>query len=586
MAETLYSIRGRDLYRVNASDASTTRIGRLQRSFTNNRHVIGLTEHDDELYALVRVVDPTDFCELWKIDVADISASKVGAFQTSFGDTVGGLFSLNNILYAIGENRTPLGPLIEGIYIVNLTDVSSSRLVGSLPLAFNGYVTFVHNGAVYGIGLEPDRFGRGRALDLWSINTSTPSASTRLGGLPLGLTHAYGATSHNGVAYVMGQDSDPNSFGPNIYELWTVDVTNTSAGSKVGRIRNNLEGLASHDPDPTPDPPSTPTGLNAQAGNALVNLSWNAVTGATAYGIQRATSSSGPWTTLSDVTTNAARITGLTNGTTYYFRVRAENSGGNSAWTSPVSVTPVEPPRAPSTPTGLQGEPGDEEAVLSWNAVTGALRYGVQQRRGTSGNWTTLADARVNSVGITGLTNDQVYQFRVRAENDAGNSAWTSPVSVTPEADEVVRPPIVIVDPPIIIPPPQEPPPNPGQLMATAGFAQVSLTWVEAPRADSYNVRYRRLGDIEWTTLTEIPNEAAVISGLINGTEYEFAVRAVNVFGVSGWTLTVRATPMGHTAVPGAVQNFITIGQNGQVELNWDALPTADHYEVRYREVP
>ncbi|HWD91725.1 MAG TPA: chitobiase/beta-hexosaminidase C-terminal domain-containing protein, partial [Verrucomicrobiae bacterium] len=73
---------------------------------------------------------------------------------------------------------------------------------------------------------------------------------------------------------------------------------------------------------------SAPTGLSAIAGNALVNLSWNASPGATNYNVKRATASGGTYTTIASVAGTSFTDNGLANGTTYYYSVSAVYSPG------------------------------------------------------------------------------------------------------------------------------------------------------------------------------------------------------------------------------------------------------------------
>src|SRR5262249_55790130 len=79
----------------------------------------------------------------------------------------------------------------------------------------------------------------------------------------------------------------------------------------------------------------------ATAGNAQVQLSWNASTGATGYNVKRATTSGGPYTTVATVTSTSFTNTGLTNGTTFFYVVSATNANGESANSSQVSATPL-----------------------------------------------------------------------------------------------------------------------------------------------------------------------------------------------------------------------------------------------------
>ncbi|TSA16360.1 hypothetical protein D4R75_13585, partial [bacterium] len=96
--------------------------------------------------------------------------------------------------------------------------------------------------------------------------------------------------------------------------------------------------------------PATPQNLLATSGNGQVTLKWNKVpdTDLKRYRIYRGTAS--PANTLIDSTSagnpndTTRTITGLTNGTTYYFRVTAVDSAGNeSAYSNEISATPSSP---------------------------------------------------------------------------------------------------------------------------------------------------------------------------------------------------------------------------------------------------
>ncbi len=90
-----------------------------------------------------------------------------------------------------------------------------------------------------------------------------------------------------------------------------------------------------------PTVPAVPTGLTATAGDGSVSLSWSASSGADSYIVQRAQTSGGPYTTIAaNVTTTSYADSGLTNGTTYYYVIRASNSAGTSADSAQTSATP------------------------------------------------------------------------------------------------------------------------------------------------------------------------------------------------------------------------------------------------------
>src|SRR5208337_2145349 len=96
-------------------------------------------------------------------------------------------------------------------------------------------------------------------------------------------------------------------------------------------------------------PPSTPTGLTAAAAGAQsTSVAWNTAGGASSYTLDRATSSGGPWTQIYSGATAQYADSGLQSGTTYYYKVSASDDGGNSAFSSAVSVLTI-----PATPAGL-----------------------------------------------------------------------------------------------------------------------------------------------------------------------------------------------------------------------------------------
>lgn len=83
--------------------------------------------------------------------------------------------------------------------------------------------------------------------------------------------------------------------------------------------------------------------LNAIAGNSQVTLNWAAVPGATSYNVYQGNAvgaeSATPVKTL--VTGTSVAITGLTNGSTYYFKITAVNAQGMSALSNEVSAKPT-----------------------------------------------------------------------------------------------------------------------------------------------------------------------------------------------------------------------------------------------------
>jgi hypothetical protein len=93
-------------------------------------------------------------------------------------------------------------------------------------------------------------------------------------------------------------------------------------------------------------PPAPPTGLGATAGNASVALAWNANTepDLAGYRVYRSTSSGGGYSDIGGglISGTSFDDTGLTNGTTYYYVVRAQDTSGNvSGDSNEANATPA-----------------------------------------------------------------------------------------------------------------------------------------------------------------------------------------------------------------------------------------------------
>ncbi|WP_338542738.1 hypothetical protein [Paenibacillus tundrae] len=94
----------------------------------------------------------------------------------------------------------------------------------------------------------------------------------------------------------------------------------------------------------TPDV-QAPADLVANAADGKIDLTWSAVPEATSYAIKRATTSGGPYQTVTDsVYDTKYTDTTVTNGVTYYYVVTANVNGIESEYSNEASATPTETP--------------------------------------------------------------------------------------------------------------------------------------------------------------------------------------------------------------------------------------------------
>ena len=149
--------------------------------------------------------------------------------------------------------------------------------------------------------------------------------------------------------------------------------------------------------------PAAPTGLTATAGNAQVSLAWSASSGATSYNLYRATSAGAEALYKSGLTATTYADTGLTNGTTYYYKVAAVNSAGTSGLSAEASATPSS---GGGTVTQLLGNPGFENGSSSpapWVVSSGVIDSSTSQAA-HGGSWKAWMD------GYGSAHTDSLYQ--------------------------------------------------------------------------------------------------------------------------------------------------------------------------------
>jgi fibronectin type 3 domain-containing protein len=318
--------------------------------------------------------------------------------------------------------------------------------------------------------------------------------------------------------------------------------------------------------EPVLSVPAAPQGLQATAGDTEVALSWNSVNGATSYTVYWNTSG-GVSTSDSSIDVGSTQFThaSLTNDTTYYYRVSASNTSGESTLSSEASATSVVlAPSVPAAPQGLQATAGDTEVALSWNTTSGATNYTVYWN--TTGSVTT-SDSSIDASSSTqvthsSLTNDTTYYYRVSASNATGEGVLSSEVSATPVA------------------PATEVPADPLNFQVTAGDAQIALSWDAATGAESYAVYWTDTGVFTEENSIDIGNNTQyTLTGLTNGTRYYCRVYAINSIGET-YSNVLFATP--EIPVPQALS---AIAGSGFTELAWNALEGDYNYTIYWNTI-
>jgi RHS repeat-associated protein len=302
---------------------------------------------------------------------------------------------------------------------------------------------------------------------------------------------------------------------------------------------------------PLPSVPAAPV-LNAPTlSNGQISLSWNNVPWATRYTVKYGTTA-GTYTTTLDVgNVTGYTIPGLSNGTTYYVVVVANNDLGASPASLEKSAVPMIPPPVLNAPTVSSGQ-----VNLSWSAVPGALTYTVRYGTATGVYTTTVSVGNVTAFTVSGLTNAATYYFVVAATTPAGAGANSNEKSATAQL-------AVPVAPSLNVPTPMN--------------TQLSLSWNGVPWAATYTIKYGTAPGVYGTSV-DVGNVTSFnLSGLMNGTTYYVVVTAVNTTGISPVSNERSAVPL----LPAPVLNTPVTGST-QVTLSWAAVGGANAYTLKY----
>jgi len=215
--------------------------------------------------------------------------------------------------------------------------------------------------------------------------------------------------------------------------------------------------------------------------------------------------------------------------------------------------------KAPAVPSGLTAAAGNAQVTLNWAASSGATGYYVKRSTTTGGPYTQIATQVGTNDTDTGLTNGTKYFYVVSAYNSAGQSGNSAEVNATP-----------------VLPPPA----TPTGLAATAGNAQVSLTWTASSAATSYHVKRSTSSGAE-TQIAAPSSTSYTDGGLTNGAKYFYVVSAVNSGGESANSAEVSAAPVAPVNPPATPAGLQATGGNAQVSLSWNASAGAASYNVK-----
>lgn len=176
--------------------------------------------------------------------------------------------------------------------------------------------------------------------------------------------------------------------------------------------------------------PAGPSTLSATPGDGFVYLDWTMVSGATGYALYAQAAGAAQPTRI-PVSAPPYAHTGLVNGVTYTYTVKAVFASGESMPSPQASATPTASPQPPPAPTLTIDEngyvPPNAIAGFTWNAVPGATSYKVYWQ--TSGPGVTTSATAITTAGTSTDTMIAACTATVYARVAAVNAVGEGPLS-------------------------------------------------------------------------------------------------------------------------------------------------------------
>ena len=335
------------------------------------------------------------------------------------------------------------------------------------------------------------------------------------------------------------------------------------------------------------DPPAAPDNLTAaQNAGDTVDLTWrdNADNEWGFVMQRRGRNADGTWPVWATVRrlprdTEAWTDGSVTDDGLYQYRLRAHNLSGPSDWSRPAKVWRVTGrPAAPSDLSAVLTPAGN--VALAWtNNAVNAQGIVIQRRQQAADvtwpeDWGTIArlGARDSAYLDEDLTGDGLYQYRVRAFNHAGHSAWAPPACVWVCTGRPAAPSDVAA----------ELQPN----------GSVLLTWTDnATNEQAYFIQRRSCNADGtwpvWGRLVRLGRNATEFTddGVEPGHRYQYRVRACNRVGPSNWGPYARVF-VGEGGGTSTAISSVSIAQaNGQCVSVVYGLTAAADVTVEVRNI-
>jgi len=255
------------------------------------------------------------------------------------------------------------------------------------------------------------------------------------------------------------------------------------------------------------------------------------------------------------------QATGLTVGTYYKFKVKAHNAIVDSAFSNEVSIKTGVKPVAPSNLTAQAVS--SSQIDLTWKDNSdNETGFKIEENSGGGFSQVDTVGAGITHYHRTGRASNTNYQYRVRAYNASGNSAYTNTANATTFA--------AIADPTNLV-------------AIGANDTVIDIYFQDNSTSEDHHCVERRIGANAWVEVKQLePNRTAWRdTGLAENITYDYRVRALehgNNESYSNYCANVTAATWTNPAAP----SNLAIGNHTDtaMRLTWTGVANVTGYHI------
>jgi hypothetical protein len=253
---------------------------------------------------------------------------------------------------------------IGGTAITGATNASYTELTTTAGTTYYYVVVTNTNNSVNGTKTATATSSVAKVTVTSLTHAATPTASPIGGAVASGTNVMLSTATSGATIYYTTEGSTPT----NSSTAYSTPISVTNAMTiKAIAVKSGMTNSDIMSESYTMYVPGAPTIVSAAAGNGQINLSWNPVSGSTGYEVYKSVTSDTYGAAVATVSGSvySYNVTGLANGTTYYFAIKATYPGGESAASNQIGAMPRASSNGSiySTPT----QPSDSGAVVYVN---------------------------------------------------------------------------------------------------------------------------------------------------------------------------------------------------------------------------